>query len=703
MISGNNEKFNSPIRKIVGKVELSCGSSTPTTIVGNPIIITDAVPYTPIEATATICGKNLINPTQWAKASQETTLNEDVFTTNFTSGGLYVNASWLKPKTYPKGTYTLTFYPISEGAACAFFVYAAASGTLITNKYLVNADDTSFTFTANEEFYTSLAGNNSHKGTHSYKLQLEVGSSSTAYEAYQETTTALNGITTIYSSNGEAITATYQKALDGANATFTHDGDLQSIELDRTGEGKFFGYGVSQKATVKIRDKNRQYNITDNNFFTVSFDDVDVSPKLYVKDVKRDENSNNLTITGYDSIERASAHTFQEITLTSFTLGELAATIADLLGVGLVLAPESDWDEAYPDGANLNGSETLREVLNDIAEATQTIYFINYQNKLVFKRLGNEEPYNIDKSQYFTLTANPSKTLSAIVSSTELGDNIEASDGPGATQYVRDNAFWTYSENVATLVENALAAVGGTTITPFQCLWRGNYLVEIGDRIALTTKDDEIITSYMLNDKLTYTGGLKQNTQWVYQEADNEHTNPTSLGEVLKQTFAKVDKANQQIDLVVSNVDTNNEAISQLQMTTGGISSTVENIEKQINGVNNNLQTLTEKVSTQITPEAMEVEVKKQLLENGAAKVETTTGFRFDESGLTVSKSNKETETLIDEDGMTVFRDGNPVLEASNQGVLAEDLHATTFLIIGNNSRFEDYRGNRTACFWIGG
>ena len=46
-------------------------------------------------------------------------------------------------------------------------------------------------------------------------------------------------------------------------------------------------------------------------------------------------------------------------------------------------------------------------------------------------------------------------------------------------------------------------------------------------------------------------------------------------------------------------------------------------------------------------------------------------------------------------------------LLANADGVKAEDLHATTYLIIGKNSRFEDFTNAdgvaRTACFWIGG
>jgi hypothetical protein len=50
---------------------------------------------------------------------------------------------------------------------------------------------------------------------------------------------------------------------------------------------------------------------------------------------------------------------------------------------------------------------------------------------------------------------------------------------------------------------------------------------------------------------------------------------------------------------------------------------------------------------------------------------------------------------------MTVYRDDTPVLTANNVGVDAANLHATTYLIVGTYSRFEDY-GNRTGCFWIG-
>ena len=62
-------------------------------------------------------------------------------------------------------------------------------------------------------------------------------------------------------------------------------------------------------------------------------------------------------------------------------------------------------------------------------------------------------------------------------------------------------------------------------------------------------------------------------------------------------------------------------------------------------------------------------------------------------------------QTTVNEDGLRISRSGEEVLRADNEGVKAEDLHATTYLIIGQNSRFEDYEKDgqpRTGCFWVG-
>lgn len=483
-------------------------------------------------------------------------------------------------------------------------------------------------------------------------------------------------------------------------------GDLISFTIDRVGEGKFFGYGVCQKIELKLRDKERQYEVSGGRVKPF-LDDLDPFPLFYVKDAKRDENTNDLTITAYDCIEEANNHTLSELSITDYSLADIAHTIADKIGAAGVVCDYAEFNNSYDDGINVEGTETLREILDDIAEATQTIYYMDYDNYLVFKRLDQGDPvYTVDKSQYFTLKSEPAKTLTAIVSATELGDNVGTAAGEGETQYVRDNVFWTLQENVDVIVDNALNNVNNLTITPFDCSWRGMYLLEIGDKIAITTKDDSEIYTYLLNDKLTYNGGFSQHSQWAYESGEQTASNPSTLGEVLKQTFAKVDKANKQIDLVASEMSATSEQIAALQITTNTINASVSNIERTNSELSGEVAELSTKVSATMTDEQVEIKIQSKLSE-GVDKVKTKEkNFTFDDEGLSISSSENKLSTTITEDGMKVYNNSNEVLTANNEGVKAIDLHATTYLIIGKNSRFEDYVKDgepRTACFWIGG
>lgn len=97
-------------------------------------------------------------------------------------------------------------------------------------------------------------------------------------------------------------------------------------------------------------------------------------------------------------------------------------------------------------------------------------------------------------------------------------------------------------------------------------------------------------------------------------------------------------------------------------------------------------------------------------LENtGISEVTTTTGFTFNAEGLTIYESGKDIANKLNNEGMQVSRisgdESIPILTANTEGVDALNLHSRQFLIIGDNSRFENYdngtEANRTACFHI--
>ena len=171
-------------------------------------------------------------------------------------------------------------------------------------------------------------------------------------------------------------------------------------------------------------------------------------------------------------------------------------------------------------------------------------------------------------------------------------------------------------------------------------------------------------------------------------------------------TYAKVDKANKAIAIVASKADENEANIAALDITTQGISATVAgvqtHIDDAINGVNADIAELNKTVTAKMTEEQVQLMIDSTMRE-GVSSITTTTGFTFNEDGLTIDKTGSEMKTTINENGMTIERNANKVLVANNEGVDAYNLHASTYLIIGDNSRFEDYNNDsRTGCFWIG-
>lgn len=585
---------------------------------------------------------------------------------------------------------------------------------------------------------------------------------------------------------------------------------LQDFTVNKEGVvGKFFGFGICQELKLNLIDIERTLNpVTTSHTAKVAFGDGTIFdypyPTFYITEVSIDEDDNTITATAYDSLYKAASHTFSELGLTApYTVQNVAQAIADLLGVGLSIqdVTGSAFSTSYAEGANLEDTENLREILNQIAEVTQTIYFINYNNELVFKRLTlTDNPVTtITRDNYYIFHSKTSRTLSTIRMIADLDEiGIEASTGEeGVTQYIRNNAFWELREDVDTLLNNAISNIGGLTITQFDCEWEGNHLLEIGDLIHIETEDGGHIATFILSDTVTYDGGITELTEWLFEDNESEtDSNPTSLGARLKQTSAKVDKINQEISLVITQVSDTQSQVAQIQMDIDNIDLNVseavqkelenftvstdniegldeltekvnENTEKisgielDLNGVtttvtenttkittledktgqlqstsevhtsqisslqvnsdsisakvtsvetttkdsidsmNGTIDTLSKEVALKMSEEDVTIAIQSEL-ENGVDKVTTTTKkYTFNDDGLNISASGSEISTKITEDGMRVYKGGNEVLTADNTGVKAQDLHAVTYLIIGDTSRLED-RLYRTACFWIG-
>ena len=482
---------------------------------------------------------------------------------------------------------------------------------------------------------------------------------------------------------------------DGENliATCTCSDRLAAFSVERVGEhSKFFGFSYCQKLSLDLIDLERNLTLKKGNIVKVMLGDgttfVSPFPTFYIEDVDRKEDTSEIIVTAFDAIYRATSGTVSGVGVEggNYTIAEFARACGAYLGVEVALPTDaSAFATQYETGANFGGEESVRKAIDAIAEATQTIAFISPADALTFKQLpiDSEPVLTITKEDYFTLTTSEPVTLGGICSATELGENVEETTGNGVTQFVRDNPFWDLRTDVAALLSAAVDRVAGTTITPFVCdEWMGNYLLEIGDKIALQQDSGAVIIAYYLDAVVTFDGTLSDTTKWTYDKTENETaTNPTSLADALNLTFARVDKQKGEIALVARKVDGNNTTLGALA---------------------DDLTELRKEVALKVNSDNVSISIQQEL-ENGVEKVVTKTGFTFDNDGLHIQKSDSEMASTLDEEGLAVKRAGTEVLTAKKGGVEALNITVRQDLSIGGRSRFENYGNNRTGCFWIGG
>ena len=162
------------------------------------------------------------------------------------------------------------------------------------------------------------------------------------------------------------------------------------------------------------------------------------------------------------------------------------------------------------------------------------------------------------------------------------------------------------------------------------------------------------------------------------------------------------------MSIIKSETKSIKESVSSLTLGADSISASVKSLEESVtnttNGLSSDISRIQDQVNLAMTSSDVKLEIQKEM-SKGVNKVSTSTGFTFDDKGLMINKSDSEMSTQITEDGMKIYKNNEVMLTANNQGVDAKNLHATTYLIIGGNSRMEDFIENgskRTAIFWIG-
>ena len=399
----------------------------------------------------------------------------------------------------------------------------------------------------------------------------------------------------------------------GLTSEYGYANKLQSIEQEVSAvKGKMFGAVVSYKSTIKLIDVK---NVVQVNVGAKASPQIGINGELlpmtpvYISSNTFDEVKGIRTLVGEDAIGFTDKYIWNDIKSdlgNTFIIQDVFAAIASKIGTEFMITGElPNINAVYTKATfNVNGDETLRQILTAAAEATGAMVFINGNGKMEIKMLSNTIALAIDKNTQFNLSTEPSSSLSGIISINELNDMISVGNNSSYVSVISVNPFIDPTDDSSQeKLQNLFVKYQGNTFYPYKLKWRGNPALEIGDKIRLTLRDGSTIDTWYLGEKVKYTGGMSAESSWEADESEKPEVGSQTISDTTRRTMAKVDKANQKITLLTEASGEQGQKISQLEVSLDGIRTEVSEVSNTANGA------MTKATTVEQTVDGLKVQV----------------------------------------------------------------------------------------------
>ena len=453
------------------------------------------------------------------------------------------------------------------------------------------------------------------------------------------------------------------------------------------------GIAVVGESVVGLSDVGDASIIYTPRFGVKAPDDTDYSYIEYgthiVKDKKYDEEQDTVILECYDLMLNSMVP--YDLVL-NYNNNNYPVTVKGLLDA---ICSRLGWTPGYTTFINSNikitsekfdSSYTFRDVLDQIAQVAAGMIAFKDDKLCVLYPTSTEEV--IDASNLKTLKMGESygPVNSVVLSRTPQEDNIYRQDDDSIESYglteIRIENNQIMDAHREAFIEGIFDALLGLQFEMYELESFGIGYLNLGDFFTIQTPDGVNHTALMLCDDLKITQGLSETSYLEAPEVtETDYSAASESDRVLNKTILKVDKQAQEITALVTKT---------------------ENIGSSVDGLATKVTHLTE---VMIDSDSVDIKITEAV--EGINSITTSTGYTFDQDGLHIQKvvdgEVDGLENLLDNTGMYVKREGEDILVANNDGVDAINLRSRQFLIIGDNSRFENYGSDRTACFFIGG
>ena len=517
----------------------------------------------------------------------------------------------------------------------------------------------------------------------------------------------------------------YDRQIFGKVAIGTHEfadsGDLCSVSLRfSSANDQLVGQAVSQSADVEMNvsdeDFQAYFDITADVvvYLGVSIDGTVTyipRPPMRITEYDYDKDTGKLTFSCVDYMCKADEYTVNDLPDMEYpvTVDSYLQAICDKIGVSKSSTTYFNSDVSLSAPPNFDGSESLRTALKGIAQMCLSNCYINKYGALEMKCIADSTSVETITGDYYSTVTAGKKIIGINAVSLERqpqndiiyakDDTLIAQDGESPI-VIENNPFMDSDRE--TFAPALLVKIKGLSFYPCEINWWGNFALDPFDKLTVETVDEGTFYTYLFSEDIIFNGGIKS---VIKNKCDNNQTVNYSKGSTIKD---KIKNAEIEVDKVKNQITSLVQEDEYLQTQ---IVQTADNILAEVKEKYATNDSVNERF-TQINQTASEIQISvsktsgriDDLENNGVDKVTNTTGT-FDESGLSIGKSDSEFSSLLDNTGLFLKSRGDDIASYTKDGATLKNLTVENEMYLGylRVMKATVNGEKRTHIHWIGG
>ena len=246
---------------------------------------------------------------------------------------------------------------------------------------------------------------------------------------------------------------------------------------------------------------------------------------------------------------------------------------------------------------------TFRDVLDELAQVTASTICLNNNDELEIRYI-TETGDTIDEEFLKDVNVNFGEKFGAVntivLSRSGDSDSVYYPEVLPTNPYeikISDNQIMNGNDR-ADFLPDIYNKLNGLKFYTNDFVSTGIVYYDLCDRYSVKVGDNTY-SCVMFNDEVLVTQGLEENIYTeLPEQTETDYKKADTTDRRINQAYAILDKQNKEFEVLVSEVNSNEEKIASLEITTGNISTKVSSVETDLNTTKTNLSNLSGTVDT---------------------------------------------------------------------------------------------------------